>query len=48
VKESEEKEFIETLKKEYYSKKFPNLTGEELESAIFSTKPESGACIFLV
>jgi len=48
IPEPSEKEFINKLKEEYYAKRFPNLTEEELSYAVFATKPESGACIFLV
>lgn len=37
---------IDTLKKEYYAKKFPDLTAEQLEEAVFATKPEEGACLY--
>ncbi|GAA5986428.1 hypothetical protein JCM11641_000996 [Rhodosporidiobolus odoratus] len=46
VKEPDVPKFIEALKKEYYNKRFPNLTEGELNDAVFATKPEAGACCF--
>lgn len=37
---------IETLKREYYAKKYPDLSEEELGEAIFSTIPEEGANLY--
>ena len=37
---------ISDLKKEYYNKHFPDLTQEQLEEAVFATKPEEGACLY--
>jgi len=39
---------IETLKRDYYAKKFPDLSQQELEEAVFATKPEEGACLYLL
>ncbi|PVU85574.1 hypothetical protein BB559_006943 [Furculomyces boomerangus] len=41
-------EFIEAVKKEYYEKKFPSMSEEELSDAIFSTRPGSGAFIYYI
>lgn len=38
--------FIEKIKAGYYSVKFPKLTSEELDQAIFATRPGSGAALF--
>ncbi|KAJ2801355.1 galactokinase [Coemansia furcata] len=39
--------FIATLKQEYYFKRFPELSVDELEHAIFATSPSSGAFIYV-
>lgn len=39
---------IKALRENYYSKKFPNSTEEELNDACFATKPEAGAGIYQV
>lgn len=44
--EDKQEELIEALRKEYYAKKFPNLSEEDLKEAIFATKPEEGACLY--
>ncbi|KAI9266872.1 galactokinase [Phascolomyces articulosus] len=37
---------IEAIKEGYYRQKFPDLTQEELEDAVLSTKPGSGSAVF--
>lgn len=37
---------IDTLKREYYAKRFPGLSQQQLEEAVFATKPEEGACLY--
>ncbi|KAF8980254.1 galactokinase, partial [Entomortierella lignicola] len=46
VAEDNVSEFIETLKKDFYGKHYPDLTGDELDHAIFATAPSSGAATF--
>lgn len=38
--------FLDALRKEYYGKRFPNLSEAELDDACFATKPENGATLF--
>lgn len=38
----------EAWRKEYYEKKFPGITSEEVESAIVVSKPGSGAAFLRV
>lgn len=40
--------FIEAVREQYYKKKFPHLTEEELGDVCFATKPERGALLFQV
>ncbi|KAI7818917.1 galactokinase gal [Gamsiella multidivaricata] len=47
VAEDKVPEFIEYLKKEFYAKHHPNLTGEKLNRAVFATAPSSGAATFV-
>ncbi|KAF9113245.1 galactokinase [Mortierella sp. AM989] len=47
VAEDKVAEFIETLKIEYYGKHHPDLTGDQLDHAIFATAPSSGAATFV-
>ncbi|GAA5796697.1 galactokinase [Helicostylum pulchrum] len=44
--EDNETQLIEAIKNEFYRKVYPNITEEELDDAIISTKPCSGAAIF--
>lgn len=37
---------IQAIKEQYYNQKFPDLTHDQLEDAIFPTEPCSGATIF--
>lgn len=37
---------IQAIKKEYYNQKFPELTEDQLNDAIFPTEPCSGAIVF--
>ncbi|KAJ2798126.1 galactokinase [Coemansia guatemalensis] len=37
----------DALKQEYYSKRFPELSAEELECAVFATVPGCGACYYV-
>ncbi|BGP14980.1 hypothetical protein JCM10213_007216 [Rhodosporidiobolus nylandii] len=46
VKEPDVPAFLKALKAEYYGKRFPDLSEQELDDAIFATKPEAGACVF--
>ncbi|CAD6584398.1 MAG: galactokinase [Cyphobasidiales sp. Tagirdzhanova-0007] len=43
-----ERMLIEALKKEYYATNFPNLSNQELQEAVFATRPEEGACLYLL
>jgi len=40
-------EFIAHIKKEYYGKHHPQLTGKELDHAVFASAPSSGAATFI-
>ena len=44
--EDRQEELIQALRSQYYAKHFPNLSEEELQEAIFATKPEEGACLY--
>ncbi|KAK9893861.1 Galactokinase [Cystobasidium minutum MCA 4210] len=46
VLEDRQDELIQALQSEYYAKHYPKLSGEELQEAIFATKPEEGACLY--
>ncbi|KAK9762309.1 galactokinase [Basidiobolus ranarum] len=46
VPEDQVEKFIETVKNEYFNRRFPYFTEEELDNAIFSSRPASGAFIF--
>lgn len=46
VLEDRQEELMQALRKEYYAKHFPKLSEEELQEAIFATKPEEGACLY--
>lgn len=46
VLEDRQSELIQALRKEYYAKHFPDLSEQELQEAIFATKPEEGACLY--
>lgn len=46
VAEDQEQALIEAFKREYYAKRFPNLSDSELQAAVFATKPEEGACLY--
>ncbi|OMJ29507.1 Galactokinase [Smittium culicis] len=48
VPESTVDNFIKDVKEKYYAKHYPNLTPEELNNSIFSTKPGSGMYICTV
>ncbi|KAF8939160.1 galactokinase [Dissophora ornata] len=47
VAENKVPEFIESIKKEFYAKHHPELTGEHLDHAVFATAPSSGAATFV-
>ncbi|GAA6029776.1 hypothetical protein JCM8097_001044 [Rhodosporidiobolus ruineniae] len=47
VPEPQVPDFIKALREQYYAKRFPNLSEDELEDALFATKPESGASVFV-
>ncbi|EST07909.1 Galactokinase galactose-binding domain protein [Kalmanozyma brasiliensis GHG001] len=40
--------FISAMRSQYYAKKFPELTKEQLEDACFDTQPAGGACVYKV
>ena len=46
VSEPDVPRFIEALKTEYYNKRYPNLSEQELADAVFPTKSEAGACVY--
>ncbi|ORX80529.1 galactokinase [Basidiobolus meristosporus CBS 931.73] len=46
VPEDRVEAFIETVKNEYFRKRFPHFTPDQLENVIFSSRPSSGAYIF--
>lgn len=46
VPEPDVPKFIEAIKKGYYEKNFPQLTKEQLDDAVFATKPEAGAGVY--
>lgn len=46
VPEPKVPEFIKSIRQGYYAKRFPDLTEEQLQDAVFSTKPEAGACVY--
>ena len=48
VPEELQEHLIETLKKDYYKKNFPDLSQEQLDEAVFATKPEEGACLYIL
>lgn len=48
VPEDKEGALINTLKRQYYAKRYPDLSDEELVAALFATRPEEGACLYLV
>lgn len=48
VKEDLQDKLIQTLRAEYYNKRFPDLTEEQLAESIFATKPEEGACLYVL
>lgn len=39
---------VDGLIKEYYNVKFPEMSKEELDKAVFATQPESGALVYTV
>ncbi|GAA5868163.1 hypothetical protein JCM8547_003364 [Rhodosporidiobolus lusitaniae] len=47
VREPDVPRLIAALKKDYYGKHFPNLSDKELDDALFPTKPEAGANVFI-
>ncbi|KAG0054745.1 galactokinase [Gryganskiella cystojenkinii] len=47
VAEDKVAEFITRLKKDFYGKHHPQLTGKELDRAIFASAPSSGAATFV-
>lgn len=46
VREPDVPNFIDVLRREYYGKRFPDLSEQELHDACFATKPEAGANVF--
>ncbi|BGO90631.1 hypothetical protein NBRC10512_000195 [Rhodotorula toruloides] len=46
VREPDVPRFIDALKSDYYNKRFPNLSEQELADAVLATKPEQGALLF--
>ncbi|OMJ09665.1 Protein GAL3 [Smittium culicis] len=48
VPESMVDNFIKDVKEKYYGKRYPNLTQEELNNSIFSTRPGSGMYLYSV
>lgn len=46
VREPDVPRFIDALKAEYYDKRFPDLSEQELADAVLATKPEQGALLF--
>lgn len=48
VPEEKQANLIETLTKEYFNVKYPKLTEDQLQEALFATRPEEGACLYLV
>ncbi|KAF9948544.1 galactokinase [Mortierella alpina] len=47
VAEDRVPEFIECLKREFYAKHHPSLTGDALDHAVFASAPSSGAATFV-
>ncbi|KAI1320907.1 galactokinase [Mortierella claussenii] len=47
VAEEKVPEFIEALKSGFYAKHHPDLTGSQLDKAVFATAPSSGAATFV-
>ncbi|PWN46671.1 Galactokinase [Violaceomyces palustris] len=48
VRKSDVPEFLASLRRGYYEKRFPGLREEEINDALFDTEPAGGACVYQV
>lgn len=39
---------MSALRTDYYEKHYPGLSDTDLNAALFATKPEEGACLFVL
>ncbi|KAK9722909.1 galactokinase [Basidiobolus ranarum] len=46
VSEDQVETFIKTVRKEYFQKRFPNITEDEMSDVIFASRPSSGAYFY--